>query len=298
MILIKGIEIYRFIARLLPLKHKWDFMIRRYLMANDPLEIPFFDKFSIVIRPNQDNMRTISDLIFEGARYLPEYKLVNRVKTMLPEDFVYVDVGSNIGTTVWLYARQAKRIVAFEPIPHLAQVIRDSIQVSKSNNIELRQVAIGETTGELSMVNSNNAIVSRSTGADTIKVKTNTLDLELINEPRIDLLKIDVEGFEWRVLQGAEVTLRNKRPRLLIEIHPANLTQFGDRAEQVLELIEKLNYRFEYYLFLPDAGKSPIQRLISRYGGRSTVFESKEAFLKDINRRSAFMVYHIYCEPI
>jgi hypothetical protein len=60
--------------------------------------------------------------------------------------------------------------------------------------------------------------------------------------PQIDLIKVDVEGFEYKVLKGAVEVIKKYQPLLYIELSDKNLNQQGSSANQVVELLYQLSY--------------------------------------------------------
>jgi FkbM family methyltransferase len=295
---IRSIRAYRLLARILPLKYKLNFLINAYLRPGDRLVVSYHKNFRICIQPNSSNHRTISDLIFEGSRYLPEFALIKKIKKELPANFTYVDVGSNIGTTLWLFAEEAKKIYGYEPIPHLHATISDSISFNKASNIILVNKAIGNAEGFINMLNSDNSNVVSEDQTDSVRSIITTLDAELKNEERIDLIKIDVEGFELKVLEGARTIIKQHKPRLLVELHPGFIQNYGGDITGVIACIENLDYSINYYSFLHDLRASRLNRFLNRFFLNSgKVFLSKQDFLDDIVKKPELSSYHIYCEP-
>jgi FkbM family methyltransferase len=295
---VRFVQLYRFIARVLPLKYRLNFMIDSYLASEEAISIPYYDRYDICITPNSGNTRTISDLVFEGWHYLPEFRLVNRIKSDLGKRFVYVDIGSNIGTTVWLFANAAERIYAFEPIPHLYETIRNSIQNNNAGNIKLVNKALGAGVGSVRMLNNNNSSVVSDAAQDSVEIPVSTLDIELESEKRIDLLKIDVEGFEMKVLEGAKEVIQSRRPRILLELHPGYIKNYGSDVASVIDFLEARGYKITYYSFLHNLRLTRMGQLLKRFqNGSQKIFRHKQDFLDDLNLKPELSSYHLYCEP-
>jgi len=135
-----------------------------------------------------------------------------------------LDVGSNLGTYAYELGRLSGRTIAFEPNPALARFVRDL----HLEGVEVRELALSsrDETAELSIpqVDKAHGAASLRAGAAIatdwavahVPVRTCRLD-SLTLEP-IRFIKIDVEGFEEEVLQGARATIARDRPMLLIEI--------------------------------------------------------------------------------
>lgn len=296
---INNIAFYRLVARLLPLKNKLNFLIRKFTNNSSELVIPYYKDFAICIVPNRGNTDTLSDLIFEGARYLPEYSLANRIKEELPSSFTYVDIGSNIGTTIWLFADKASRVLAFEPIPHLYNTIESSIRQNGTKNVLLRKKAIGERSGTIFMHNNDNSsVLTIGAGQEAIEAIVSTLDDEMKAETRIDLIKIDVEGFELEVLNGAKASIDKFRPKILLELHPGFIKSYGHTIYEVINFLNERNYRIDYYSFLNSLRLPKILRVLKRLAPeRGKRFNGLEEFENDLKHPIHLSSYHLYCEP-
>ncbi|HET7114938.1 MAG TPA: FkbM family methyltransferase, partial [Hanamia sp.] len=75
-------------------------------------------------------------------------------------------------------------------------------------------------------------------------VKIDTLDssMKIFSIPKPDFIKIDVEGFEYKVLQGAYETLSNYRPALFIELDENNLREQKSSAKELVFYLKQLGY--------------------------------------------------------
>jgi FkbM family methyltransferase len=136
-----------------------------------------------------------------------------------------IDVGANDGSYVHYLRRHARKVIAFEPIPSLADALRAKFR----QDVEIRSIALSDRAGtvELHMpVVDGVTVTGCSTVSPTasatypdhraIEVPMATLDSSY--EGDVGFIKIDVEGHEQAVLDGAVQTIRRCRPRMLVEI--------------------------------------------------------------------------------
>jgi FkbM family methyltransferase len=166
----------------------------------------------------------------------------------LDKDSLYVDVGANRGQVLADAARVAPRArqIAFEPIPALAAELQ-----SQFPTVDCRRKAIGATAEirqfcyftELdgwSGLRRNPEISDERGRPEYIDVEVSTLDLELA-ELAPTLIKIDVEGAELAVLQGARSLLARARPVLILE-HVAPARAYGTTSEALWDELTALGY--------------------------------------------------------
>lgn len=157
------------------------------------------------------------------AEYEPiqPYFLLALVKLAKCEAFV--DVGANIGAYSILLSPEVSRIIAYEANTTAADEMRVNLRL---NNVaaSVREVAVSEKAGELefgmvSRLAGNNAAVSTSSSTfrRAVRVPAVTLDEDLSNFSGPIAMKIDVEGHEKAVLNGARRTLAQNRCVLQIE---------------------------------------------------------------------------------
>lgn len=157
-------------------------------------------------------------------------------------DWNCIDVGCHIGSTLSQLLRLAPqgRHWAFEPIPEKARWLR-----RRFPEVTVCEVALSSESGQAvfheNLTRSGFSSLSRPTRAQdrTLehRVRTERLDAVIPEEQRIDYLKIDVEGGELPVLQGAVATLRRERPLLLFECSPLGPQRFGFEPRDVFEFV-------------------------------------------------------------
>lgn len=135
---------------------------------------------------------------------------VDLIKLILRSGGVFYDVGANIGQLsieAALIVGPSGSIIAFEAHPKIAYFFRNNIEFNKLNNIRLVQAAVGETCGWLNFSDNKSDDENGVLNSGGIKVPVFTLDT-FLDGSKIDLLKIDVEGYELFVLKGALETLK------------------------------------------------------------------------------------------
>jgi len=296
---VKNIKLLRFISKVFPLKHKLHFLIKGYLKPGTPLAIGYYKDLSICTTVNEENQSTVEDIILRGPDGQPEAALLRKLRNTLPDDMVFVDVGGNVGTFLWQFTDKCKEVFVFEPIPRLNNVIKSSIEYNHDTKVRLIGKAVGDQPGKVQMLDNNNSsVVGTDNKSPILDITVTTLDEELSRLNKIDFIKIDVEGYELRVLNGAKKVINQHRPVMLVELHPMYIENYGQHHTGVIEYLEALRYKISYFSFLEEERMHRIERIFSRWNGNQGVaFDSKEDFLKDIYKEPRLGTYHLYCEP-
>lgn len=178
---------------------------------------------------------------------------------------ITVDVGANTGIFTLLAgaANPASNVIAFEPLPHLSHALRQNIQlngwdqrmrvVMKAVTDRVDMAAFHVPRVDVPTSASLNRNGFRGLDGDVIDVQTTTLDASLADETRVDLVKIDVEGFEDRVLSGMSGILARSRPVIVVECNPDGPHR---EMEQILN-----DQRYVFY-HLGTRGPERKQRLV------------------------------------
>ena len=167
-----------------------------------------------------------------------------------------VDIGGNIGSFALRFARKAVRgrVVSFEPHPATFAKLKANKALNGIANLEVVNLGIGaeEAVHRLHQVVENNSGMNRIiTGAEVdpslpfAEIKVVPLAKGLVGTAisQVDLLKIDVEGFEDAVLQGSEEIIRRDRPMLFVEVIDANLRENASSARQLVDRLMGWGYQ-------------------------------------------------------
>ncbi len=159
-----------------------------------------------------------------------------------------VDVGANIGYHTLRMAKQVGpegRVVAIEPSPRALARLQRNLALNAFSNVELVAAAVGDRDVELVELQLQSSYpLSGRGGPQAEHVRLARIDT-LVRErrlARVDLVKIDVDGQEAKVLRGARETLECLRPAVFFELTPSAVTAAGDSAEELLDSLSALGY--------------------------------------------------------
>lgn len=172
-------------------------------------------------------------------------------KTLSVENPLVVDVGASTGSFSLLpLLHSSMQVLSFEPNPLAFNVLQSNIQLHNlQNRVQLCQIALmdkrGTDTFRVPILNIHAAVSSlgnpRPRGFEWKEVPVEIMCLDDY-DVRPDFIKIDTEGAELMVLQGAEHTIRESMPSLLIEYQELNTRQFGYGPIEIIELLKSWGY--------------------------------------------------------
>jgi len=187
-----------------------------------------------------------SHMMLARALGIYEPDKTQTICTLLKPGMTFIDIGSNKGDFSLLAAKvveETGKVLAFEPEPDNCHWMRRSMDVNEYRNIALYDIALGDTNEQTQLYLGEksgwHSLIpsSISPDQDAINVQMKTLDdmLTGIDCKHVDMIKIDVEGAELKVLEGAKSTFsNNKEIILLIDIHP----QLGVDPAKICNFLE------------------------------------------------------------
>jgi len=182
-----------------------------------------------------------------------ERDLVTTLRHILQPGMVFVDVGAHIGyftALAWVLVRPAGGVHAFEADPQCFQRLRENSRIL--DGVVLHPTAVSDRVGAATFFASPDPAESGwgSLFPDGLRratrlVSTTTLDAWRQREApgRVDFVKLDVEGAEYRVLRGAEALIRADRPTLFLEVNNVCLTRDGRSARDIVDFLDRYDYR-------------------------------------------------------
>ena len=168
------------------------------------------------------------------------------LKAYLKPGDVVVDVGANIGnitlTSAALVGNSGK-IISIEPHPVIFKYLSGNISLNNFTNIDIINIAVSDFNGVIYFSNKacddQNEVVKEG----NLKVNTMTLDEILIKSIKsIDLLKIDVEGFELNVLKGASSIL-DKTKCIYYESEEKHFKKYGYTTGDLIDMLQSVGFK-------------------------------------------------------
>jgi FkbM family methyltransferase len=160
-----------------------------------------------------------------------------------------IDVGANIGYHTLRMARAVcpgGQVIAIEPAPRALARLRRNLSLNAAlTNVEVVAAALDERDIERAELRLKSSYpLSGSQDAEMARVRVARLDTVVKERrlERVDLVKIDVDGLEARVLRGAMETLKRHHPVLFFEINPAIVDASGDSVDELLGSLIVLGY--------------------------------------------------------
>ncbi|MBP8306702.1 MAG: FkbM family methyltransferase [Burkholderiaceae bacterium] len=188
----------------------------------------------------------VGKVIASGEVYEPD--VTAAIKGLLRPDSVFLDIGANAGWFSLLAARIATcgRVIAIEPNPGNVALLHQSLLENHLSNVVVYHVAASQAdrTLEIRSVQSNGYVAAATEArAGVTYAQGVRLDTLLAGEPRIDVIKMDIEGHEMSALLGMTGLLSTHRPVILTEFHPKNLKELGGiEPLTYLEMLESLGW--------------------------------------------------------
>ena len=192
----------------------------------------------------------------------PDYDVIKEIFERKPyekyfkpsPDMVVVDAGANIGCFTVRAARlvgEDGRVLAFEPSMSNFKLLQENVSLNHLSNVTLFHCGLGESEGEATLnlyddPGGNTFLPARdgdgermsAIGKEHAKLRTIDEVVSGLGVERVDLLKIDTEGFELPILKGAQKVIRLYHPKIVGEAH----SEFSEGGDAILEFLKSLGY--------------------------------------------------------
>jgi len=227
-----------------------------------PVVVRWLDDIDVEVTLGNDN----SLCLYVCGTFEPnEFAFLDQV---LKPGMVFFDVGANDGYFSLFAARRlgpTGRVIAVEPSSRERTKLQRNIDANRLTNVTVVPLALGAVPGTASLRLAREAHSGHNTlgkfahdgvQMDSVEeVKVDALDAVAarLGLSRVDFIKIDVEGAEASVIEGAEDVLRRMRPTLLLEINEMALAAQQRSAERLLGML-RTDFDYEILIFSPESG--------------------------------------------
>lgn len=169
------------------------------------------------------------------------HKVYSNFSDFTPDkNSVVVDVGAQYGDYALLCSKVfgVKSVYSFEPLPSNFDILEENMAINHASNVKSFNAAVGASNGSVMLSDKTDMASAFDKNGN---VKTEVVALDSMNLTDVDMMKIDVEGFEMEVLKGACETIKRYHPRMIIEVHSSSL------REEVLKFTRSLGYREKHH---------------------------------------------------
>ncbi|MHA1146033.1 MAG: FkbM family methyltransferase [Candidatus Helarchaeota archaeon] len=184
-----------------------------------------------------------------------EYE-TNIFKELVKEGMIVLDIGANIGYYTLLAAKlvgETGRVYAFEPEPKNYAVLIKNIEVNGYENVISAQKALSNKRGVLRLFLDDEVIGNHSLSFENVVFKSGyeeveaiTLDdyfKDVVGNTKIELIKMDVQGAEGLVLEGAKKILQENSLKIIMEFCPYMLRNVGTDPIMLLQELHEMGFR-------------------------------------------------------
>ncbi len=239
---------------------------KKYLRAKE------LNKISIITKYNGIKLNLYTDSKFSDILVYEQFEINEQcfLKYFLKKNGIFIDMGSNIG----LYSLIASKIIgrkgrvySFEPTPETFLRLKQNVFLNKKKNISLYNIALSNISGRQEFSISHDGYdawnsFSKPSGGKVIeKILVNSITFDDFiyqnNLKGIDLIKIDVEGWEINVLKGGQNYFnKSTSAAIIIEFTDINLQGAGFSSKELYNLL----LSFGYQLFTFNCSKKSLTR--------------------------------------
>jgi FkbM family methyltransferase len=178
----------------------------------------------------------VDDPYFRSLRddFEPDFSQICR--RFVREDSICLDVGANIGIKTLSLSRHVSAgcVIAIEPAPTVVPVLRRNIELNRAHNVVIEATAIGDFSGTVKFADASAyGHVDVDHGGVEVPMMTLPELVKRLGLPRVDFLKIDVEGFEFPILRSCLDLITEHRTRVLFEFNSWCQVAYGDTNPRV-----------------------------------------------------------------
>jgi FkbM family methyltransferase len=204
------------------------------------------------------NQRIDASIYYEGVFEPSTTALIAR---LVKPRMTVLDIGANIGYHTLCMAKLVGphgQVFAFEPVPWAAEKLQRNLSLNEFHNVTVERLALTDHAAPSELLalyaswpvspgGQDTSLHPIHGGRNTLQsTRVATLD-EYVTSHRIDtvnFLKIDVDGYEYKVIRGAREVIGRDKPAMIVELSDYTLREHGDRLDDLIDLFNSLGYSF------------------------------------------------------
>jgi FkbM family methyltransferase len=196
---------------------------------------------------------------------------------MLKEGDVALDIGANIGYYVLIESQLVGKrghVYAVEPVLSTFKQMQKNVGLNNSKNVSTFQLAFGAERDEKSAIyvsgKSNLSSMSRDAVGGTLEysqeVVMETVDNFLKGKASPNIVRMDVEGFEYEIIKGMTETLKGN-VKILVELHPLPRYMKPGKMEEIFQILEQNNFKVRFAVFEDKVEETRLIRFLLKKAG-------------------------------
>lgn len=288
-------RVKRFIKRpwsekFVSLSYRWYLLREFWARFMKRVSIPTLLPFGALWVAKNDH---VGQPIREGRFEVAEVRFV---ESFVKAGMTVLDIGAHHGFYTLLCSKRvgAKgRVVAFEPSPRERKALQVHLKLNRCRNVRVEALALGNenTTGNLYVIE------GRNTGCNSLKPPTAVGDISPVSVrvarldewlrqcklDRVDFIKLDVEGGELPLLEGAaELLERRPRPVILAEVQDVRTQPWGYRAKEIIDHLARRGYK--WFTPLADGSMELLDVTANEFEGNFVAFPEEFGIVLDTSK--------------
>lgn len=219
------------------------------LLNNHQFEVDFY---GLRYAGNTNNSTDRLFFMFGGCEKYMLSLLKDYIISQKKNDAVFLDVGAHVGNHALFMSKYVRKVHSFEPNPVVRNSLESNLKLNEINNVIVYPLGLGDVNETIPFyVPKKDHLSCGSFCSDHDKRNEYYTDLDVRigddvvrekNIKNIEIVKIDVEGFERKVIEGLARTLDKYRPMVVLEVSGTTRNKFGSKDD--FESVFPENYSF------------------------------------------------------
>jgi FkbM family methyltransferase len=186
------------------------------------------DFFGMIYEGRSGNILDDRILYYGAQEKYVLFFLKDVAEVLGPDEVVFLDVGANVGQHSLFMSKYAKQVHAFEPYPPVLERFRKLVAINHINNIFIHPVGLGNRDAQIPFFEPPDKNLGAGSFIDRERTKNKNKSLPIvvgdkwlnkIVTSRVDIIKLDIEGYEKLALLGLRQTLEKNRPIIVMELN-------------------------------------------------------------------------------